>query len=229
MTCILSVGIVEKRTVAINFWINPLVENMSDSARVECAGKLCAVRVLNAMHRPQDLLDAIQYDAIAVFFAWVICRETAVIGWMPVLRGKNQLEASLQLMAFGMSGTVRAGADNAAQVCSEQTLRGLYLFDARGWNIVGGVAQPKAIVEGIDFKGDGTLVSPFATVSINGTIIHSSGSVGSYTVEASGQGTLTFTGGASFDIFVEASGQQVWMIQTDSNTVFQGTATKVPR
>jgi hypothetical protein len=115
-TCMPSVAIVEKRTVAINFWINPLVENMSDSARVECAGKLCAVRVLNAMHRPQDLLDAIQYDPIAVFFAWVICRKTAVIGWMPVLRGKNQLEASLQLMAFGMSGTVRAGADNAAQV-----------------------------------------------------------------------------------------------------------------
>jgi hypothetical protein len=67
MTCMPSVGIVEKRTVAINFWINPLVENMSDSARVECAGKLCAVRVLNAMHRPQDLLDAIQYDPIAVF------------------------------------------------------------------------------------------------------------------------------------------------------------------
>ena len=146
---------------------------------------------------------------------------------MPVLRGKNQLEASLQLMAFGMSGTVRAGADTRAQVCSEQTLRGSYLFATHGWNIVGGVAQPKAIVEGIDFNGDGTLVSPFATLSINGVIIHSSGSVGSYTVEASGQGTLTFTGGPSFDIFVEPGGKQVWMIQTNANTVFEGTATKV--
>jgi hypothetical protein len=130
-------------------------------------------------------------------------------------------------VAFGMSGMALAGGNG--QSLSVQTLRGSYLFATHGWNIVGGVAQPKAIVEGINFNGDGTLVSPFATVSINGTIIHSSGSVGSYTVEASGQGTLTFTGGASFDIFVEASGQQVWMIQTDSNTVFQGTATKVPR
>ncbi|HEY2976079.1 MAG TPA: hypothetical protein VGJ48_26430 [Pyrinomonadaceae bacterium] len=42
------------------------------------------------------------------------------------------------------------------------TLRGSYLFATHAWNIVGGVAQPKAIVEGIDFNGDGTLVSPFA-------------------------------------------------------------------
>jgi hypothetical protein len=130
-------------------------------------------------------------------------------------------------VAFGMSGMALAGGNG--QSLSVQTLRGSYLFATHGWNIVGGVAQPKAIVEGINFNGDGTLVSPFATVSVNGFIIHSNGSLGSYTVEANGQGTLTFTGGASFDIFVEASGQQVWMIQTDANTVFQGTATKVPR
>jgi hypothetical protein len=129
-------------------------------------------------------------------------------------------------MAFGMSGT--ALADSNGQILSVQTLRGPYLFATHGWNIVGGVAQPKAIVEGINFNGDGTLVSPFATLSVNGFIIHTSGSVGSYTVEASGQGILTFTGGPSFDIFVEANGKQVWMIQTDANTVFQGTATKVP-
>jgi hypothetical protein len=131
-------------------------------------------------------------------------------------------------MALGMSGTARAGADNDPQGCSERTLRGSYLFATHGWNIVGGVAQPKAIVEGIDFNGDGTLVSPFATVSINGTIIHSSGSLGTYTVNTDCTGTLTFTGGASFDIFVEhGDGKQLWMIQTNANTVFEGTATKV--
>ena len=131
-------------------------------------------------------------------------------------------------VALGMSGSARAGADNDPQGCSEQTLRGSYLFATHGWNIVGGVAQPKAIVEGIDFNGDGTLVSPFATVSINGTIIHSSASVGSYTVAADCTGTLTFTGGPSFDIFVQhGDGKQLWMIQTNANTVFEGTATKV--
>jgi hypothetical protein len=135
-------------------------------------------------------------------------------------------------MAFGMSGSARAGAeagaDNAGQGLSVHTLHGLYLFATHGWNIVGGVAQPKAIVEGIDFNGDGTLVSPFATVSINGLILRFSGTVGSYTVEPSGQGTLTFFAPpVTFDIFVEEGGKQVWMMETGANTVLQGMATKV--
>jgi len=133
-------------------------------------------------------------------------------------------------MTFGTSST--AQEDSSDHRCGVHTLRGSYLFATHGWNIVGGVAQPKAIVEGIDFNGDGTLVSPFATVSINGTIIRSSGSVGSYTVEPNCTGTLTFTGGPSFDIFVKpGNGKQVWMIQTGPAVappaVFEGTATKV--
>jgi hypothetical protein len=127
-------------------------------------------------------------------------------------------------MAFGTSETT------LAQSCRQQTLRGSYLFTAHGWNIVGGVAVPKAIVEGIDFNGDGTLVSPFATVSVNGTIIRSAGSIGSYAVEAGGTGKLTFSGGPSFDIFVEPGGKQLWMIQTGpaaAPAVFEGTATRV--
>src|SRR6266545_6036309 len=127
-------------------------------------------------------------------------------------------------MAFGMSGVARG--QSPATSCSAQTLNGSYLFATHVWNIVGGVAVPKAIVEGIDFNGDGTLVSPFATVSINGVIIQSSGTPGTYTVEADCTGTLTFTAGASFDIFVERNGRQVWMIQTGGPVpaVFQGTA-----
>ena len=130
-------------------------------------------------------------------------------------------------MALGTSGTARAAF--GPQPCGLYTLRGSYLFATHGWNIVGGIAQPKAIVEGIDFNGDGTLVSPFATVSINGTIIHSSGSLGTYTVNTDCTGTLSFTGGASFDIFVDAGGRQLWMIQTGPMpAVFEGVATRVP-
>ena len=133
-------------------------------------------------------------------------------------------------VAQGTSGVARP--DSGAHECDAHTLRGSYLFATHGWNIVGGVAQPKAIVEGIDFNGDGTLVSPFATVSINGTIIRSAGSVGSYTVAANCTGTLTFTGGPSFDIFVQpGDGKQLWMIQTGPAVappaVFEGIATKV--
>ncbi len=130
-------------------------------------------------------------------------------------------------MALGTSGTARAAL--GPQPCGVYMLRGSYLFATHGWNIVGGVAQPKAIVEGINFNGDGTLVSPYATVSINGTILHSSGSLGTYTVNTDCTGTLSFTGGPSFDIFVEQNGKQLWMIQTGPGSpVFEGTVTRVP-
>jgi hypothetical protein len=131
-------------------------------------------------------------------------------------------------MTLGTSGVARAQSRGAAS-CGVHTLHGSYLFEAHGYNIVGGVAQPKAILEGITFNGDGTLVSPFATVSINGVIIHSSGSPGIYTVNPDCTGTLSFTGGPSFDIFVEPSGRQLSMIQTaPGSPVFEGTVTRVP-
>ena len=77
-------------------------------------------------------------------------------------------------MAIAMAGVVHAnGNDDHARGCSDATLRGLYVFNAYGFNIVAGVAQPKAIVEFIRFNGDGTLTVPAATASINGVIIRS--------------------------------------------------------
>ena len=124
-----------------------------------------------------------------------------------------------------------ARADATAQTCGLQTLYGSYVFTAHGFNIVSGVAQPKAIVEGIDFNGDGTFSVPFATISINGVIIQvPPGGVGTYTLDASCEGTLTFTSGpVNYSISVQPNGREIWMIQTDANTVFQGTATKVSR
>ena len=56
------------------------------------------------------------------------------------------------------------------------------------------------------------------------------GGVGNYTVEPDCTGKLTFVGGPSFDMFIAApSAKQVWMIQTNPNTVLQGTATRVSR
>jgi hypothetical protein len=110
--------------------------------------------------------------------------------------------------------------------CGLHTLRGSYIFAASGYNIVAGVPQPKAIVEPIDFNGDGTLVVPAATVSINGNISRSAGGVGVYTLDGECRGTVTLAG-PSFDIFIEPTGKQGWMIQTNPNTVFQGTITRL--
>jgi hypothetical protein len=146
--------------------------------------------------------------------------------------GGAALAGSLIAAVITLGISRNARADNQASICGVHTLRGSYLFATHGWNIVGGVAVPKAIVEGIDFNGDGTLVSPFATVSINGSIIRNTGVEGSYTVDPDCRGTVTFTGFPSFDIFVEpGDAKQVWMIQTGPATaapaVFEGAATKV--
>ena len=114
--------------------------------------------------------------------------------------------------------------------CRLHTLRGSYIFAASGYNIVGGIAQPKAIVEDIDFHGDGTVSVPAVTVSINGFVNRiRPGTGGEYTLDEGCVGTLAFTGGPSFDIFVHPTGREGWMIQTNPNTVFQGTLTKVSR
>jgi hypothetical protein len=115
------------------------------------------------------------------------------------------------------------------RACTLKTLRGSYLFAASGFNIVGGVAQPKAIHEGIEFDGDGTLTVPSVTLSVNGNVSHPPGAPGDYTVEADCRGTLVFTSGQTYDIVVALDGAAVWMFQTNPNTVFQGTATRLER
>jgi len=148
-----------------------------------------------------------------------------IMGSLLIAGGLLSLAAA---MAQSTSTVTRADG-RLPMTCGVYTLHASYLFTAHGYNIVGGVAQPKAIVEGIDFNGDGTLVSPFATVRINGTILHSSGSLGTYAVNPDCTGTLSFTGGPSFDIFVEPSGRQLSMIQTaPGSPVFEGTVTRVP-
>jgi hypothetical protein len=122
----------------------------------------------------------------------------------------------------------RSSHDN---VCGVRTLRGTYVFAASGFNITAtGVAIPKAIVEVIEFNGDGTLSVPHATVSVNGVFPNFSPGVGTYDVENDCSGTIAFVPAPAFDIFVARDGETVWMIQTGPNpSVFQGTATRTSR
>ena len=127
---------------------------------------------------------------------------------------------------LGVSGTVMA-ADHTDE-CTLKTLRGTYVFAATGHNIVAGVPQPKAIVEVIEFDGNGILSAPTVTRSVNGVIARALVGSGGYTVDASCIGTITFDGpGPTFDVFFSPGGEKLWLIQTTPNTVFQGTATRV--
>ena len=120
-----------------------------------------------------------------------------------------------------------SGVGLAANDCTLKTLHGTHVFTASGYTIVAGVAQPKAIVEVIEFNGDGTLSAPMSTRSVNGTVVRALGS-GTYTVDASCTGTILFTAGPSFDMFVSPTGEKLWMIQTDSGAVFQGVGESAP-
>lgn len=117
---------------------------------------------------------------------------------------------------------------NDDDLCGLATLRGTYVFAAGGFNIVAGVAQPKAIVEVVEFNGDGTLSVPSATRSVNGVIGRTLAGIGTYTLENDCSGTILFEGPA-FDIFTSPGAEAIWMIQTNPNSVFQGTATRTSR
>jgi len=119
-------------------------------------------------------------------------------------------------------------SDHDEDGCGVHTLRGTYVFTASGFNIAAGVAQPKAIVEVIEFNGDGTLAVPAATVSANGTIFRTSAGIGTYDVTDDCSGSILFAGPA-FDIVVSGDRNTIWMIQTTPNSVFQGTATRTSR
>ena len=149
--------------------------------------------------------------------------------WKSTLQG-----AAAAAMAVAMAGVVHANADDDhARGCSDATLRGLYVFNASGFNIVAGVSQPKAVVEFIRFNGDGTLTVPAATASINGVIIRSPpDGPGIYSVGADCTGTVAFgPPGPTFDLFVAPRGSEVYMNQTGGAVpgVLQGTAERLSR
>jgi len=144
------------------------------------------------------------------------------------------LVCMVAVIAVGTSGT--AGAAANPQVCSVGTLRGsLYLWTFDGYQNFGGNPVPKAIMQGIQFNGNGTFTVPFGTVNIGGfAVIDISGGVGTYTVAADCTGTLSVTDGPSFNIYVGPGAQQLWITQTgggpgDGTGLGVGTATRVPQ
>jgi hypothetical protein len=123
-----------------------------------------------------------------------------------------------------------ARADDDERACSVATLHGSYLFAATGYNIVGGVAQPKAVVEVIRFDGKGSLTVPAVTVSVNGAILHPPpNGIGTYTVATDCSGTVLFATGTAFDSFLAPGAREFTMIQTNPLTVLQGKVVKLPR
>ena len=119
-----------------------------------------------------------------------------------------------------------------SEECSAKTIRGVYLFHAAGFSIVNGPAQPKAIIETLVFDGDSNVSTPAVSLSVNGKIVQPpQGAPGMYTVDADCTGTLTFmdAAGNKFDLQIKPTGDGFNMLQTNDNTVLQGTAERVSR
>ena len=136
-------------------------------------------------------------------------------------------------MAPGTSVTAQPVATDARD-CSVGMLQGLYLWTFDGYTRVNGNLLPKAVMQGLQFNGDGTTYNPFGTVNIGGTItIDATGGVGTYTVAADCTGTLSIINGPSFNIYVGPGAKQVWTTQTNvgpgnGTGLGVGTATRLP-
>lgn len=138
---------------------------------------------------------------------------------------------TMAALALATIGVAHANDDrDDGRSCSDRTLRGLYVFSTSGFNMVAGVAVPKAINEQIRFNGDGTLVAPVATSSVNGNVNRSTDAPGTYSLGANCTGSLSFNPGPSFDVIADPRGTAVYMIQTaPGSPVMQGVAERVSR
>jgi hypothetical protein len=134
------------------------------------------------------------------------------------------------------------GIASADFKCKAELLKGQYVFTATGFtrapNSAPGTAwAPKAIVEVIQFNGDGTLTTPGLTlanpVGDTGAILQppTGGAPGAYTLNEDCSGTVQFFDPANtaFKIVVDSPWAiTMWMIQTNpANNVFQGSARRV--
>lgn len=132
-------------------------------------------------------------------------------------------------------------AADAANPCTNDTLKGRYVFTASGFtrppaSPPGTPWVPKAILEVLHFNGDGTLSTPMVAVANpfgdSGAVLQPpSGAPGLYELYGDCSGNVQFldANNVKFRIFVDSpQGDTIWMIQTQpGNNVFQGSAKRV--
>jgi hypothetical protein len=145
--------------------------------------------------------------------------------------------AGLSVLLLGLPGL--AAADTSSR-CTNETLSGRYVFKATGYtrspaSAPGSAWAPKAILEVIQFNGDGTLTTPSVTAANpfgdTGAILQpGAGAPGSYSINEDCTGSVHFADASSvaFKIYVSSHGETLWMIQINpANNVFEGVARRV--
>ena len=74
----------------------PLGNTLAMPVAIQRGGEFRTFGVLHAMHRPERLRQAVQFDLVEHLLAGMACREAAVIGRMPILRGDHERERRLK-------------------------------------------------------------------------------------------------------------------------------------
>src|SRR5205823_463459 len=102
------------------------LEDAVDAAGEEAGEQRCAGGVLDAVGGPEGLLDAIEVNDVAGFFAGVSGGEAAVVGGVPVLRSDDDLEFGHECVGDGedfvafVDGQCAAGDEIVLQVYENQ-------------------------------------------------------------------------------------------------------------
>ena len=97
----LAMAVVKKAAVAVDPGIGSLLEDFCEEPGRKSRDEGGARGVLHAMDRPEDLLQAVEFDDVARLLARVIGGEAAMVGRMPVLRCYDQVEVWLQPVHHG--------------------------------------------------------------------------------------------------------------------------------
>ena len=146
--------------------------------------------------------------------------------------------AALPLLLLCVPGLAAADVTNR---CTNDILNGRYVFTATGYSRApnstpGTPWAPKAILEVLQFNGDGTLTTPSVTVANpfgdTGAVLQpGAGASGSYSINDDCTGSVHFfdANNVTFKIYVDPPrGGTIWLIQTNpANNVFQGIANRV--
>jgi hypothetical protein len=168
----------------------------------------------------------------------------AVVFLTQEISKENQMKRFLTTIAttlpliLGLPELARADPTNR---CDNDILKGQYVFTASGFTRApnsgpGTPWVPKAIVEALQFNGDGTLTTPTLTAAnpfgdLGNILQPPAGAPGVYSINEDCSGIVQFLDAANvtFNIFVDPPrGDTIWMIQVNPpNNVFQGSAKRV--
>ena len=144
---------------------------------------------------------------------------------------KRQISVGM-LLAVGLliSGAGHPEQALSENSCSLRTLKGNYVYDCAGFQLVDGQQVHFAFAGRDHYNGDGTMTGVYS-ISDNGTLSHHVSYTGTYTVnpDCTGAFTTKDENGAVIhaDLFFGRDGEEVSFVLTDPGVVDAGVERRV--